>query len=450
MNRLIPALLLMICIFPADDAFSMARQPKEPSPPASSVPSPGPAKLSLDIWDCYEMAMHRSEAVEIRREEIRRTRASFLKAAGAAIGDVDFVMTDFRQEDQGSGPETGGVGSTFNAARLRESRFEYSQPLFQGFRTLGAVTGAGSLREQRVGEWERSKQMLFMETVNSFYDYLKLTKDAEVISGILELYQDRIEDLKEWEEIGRSRGSEIATVRSRYENYLAILAETRGDLAVARNLLTFLIGVRVEPNELEEEKLPLEPEKDFDVLMLAGERPDVKAAREAVKTARGAVIVAQSDLWPHLSLDANYYEHREGFQSGITWDALFTFRVPLGKGGETVAEVMDAVSKWKQAKLNYSLTERTAQREIQDAYELWKSSLERYNSLQKAVQSAEETFNLQQEEYQRRLVTNLDVLEALQNFLQARLDANEAYYDVKKNYWALEVAKGECCMEVPV
>jgi len=157
------------------------------------------------------------------------------------------------------------------------------------------------------------------------------------------------------------------------------------------------------------------------------------------------VIVAQSDLWPSLTLDAKSYEHREGFQSGISWDALFTLRVPLGKGGTTAGEVADTMSKWRQAKLSASYTERTAQREIKDAYDLWKSSLERYRALDKAVQSSQENFDFQKEEYQKRLVSNLDVLESLQTLFQTKRDANEAFYDVKKNYWRLEIAKGECC-----
>ncbi|HTL47804.1 MAG TPA: TolC family protein [Verrucomicrobiae bacterium] len=441
MKKSLPVLILVLGLFPAS-AWAMARKPPMP---AEVLPAEASPPVSFDLWKCYEMALNRSETVGIQKLEVARARAAVLKATGEAIGDVDFVMTDLWQEPQGGGGGEGSsVGSTLSKPQRRENRFEYSQPLFQGGRSLGALTGAGSLKKQRIGEWQRSKQVLFMDTVNAFYDYLKLSRDIEIISGILKLYGDRVSDLKEWEKIGRSRASESATARSQLEIFQADLADTKGDLAVARDTLAYLTGVAVEPSELQDEKELIKPgEEDWDLFEVAHQRPDVEAARQAVTTARGALIVAQSEFWPDMTLDVNHYEHREGFQSGITWDALVTLRVPLGKGGTTFGDVLDNVSRWKQAKLVYSQTERQAQREIQDANAELKSAMERYGALDKAVHSAQENFDLQKDEYQKRLVTNIDVLSALQTLFETQRDANEAYYDAKKNYWKLEVAKGE-------
>ena len=115
--------------------------------------------------------------------------------------------------------------------------------------------------------------------------------------------------------------------------------------------------------------------------------------------------------------------------------------------GTTLGNIRDSWSQWKEAKLTYSLTERTAVREIKDAYDGWKSSAERYEALEKAVQAAQENFTLQSDEYKRHLVSNLDVLEALQSLFETKRDANQAFYDAKKDYWKLEVAQGHCCSE---
>lgn len=410
---------------------------------------PERVSLSLGLWDSFDMALKRSETLAIKKEEVARTMSSFLHASGESIGDANFVMTEFRQDPQKGSSGSDGSTSSSLAFERRQRRFEISQPLFQGFRALGALSGAGSLKHQRQKEWERAKQLLFLDVVNSFYDYLRLNKDAEIIKGILALFQDRLKELKEWEDIGRSRPSESATARSRLESFNAELARSKGDLAIAGNLFAFLIGVAVEGNELKDEETPLSPEGRVNILNLAAQRPDVEASKAAVTTARGAVIVAQSDLWPKLTLDTNLYEKREGFQSGIDWDTLVTFSVPLGKGGTTIGEVRDAYSDWKEAKLTYSLTERTAVREIKDAYDGWQSSAERYRALEKAVQAAQENFTLQTDEYKRRLVSNLDVLEALQVLFETKRDANVAFYNAKKDYWKLEVAQGRCCEEIP-
>jgi len=404
---------------------------------------------SLTLQDCYAMAVQRSETLAIKKEEMARTLASFLHATGDTIGDASFVMTDFRQDSQGgSSSNSSSDSSNFTLPKRRESKFVFSQPLFQGFRAIGALSGAGSLKKQRRGDWERAKQLLFMDVVNSFYDYLRLKKDKEIIEGILSLYQDRITDLNGWIENGRSRPSELATVRSRLGTFEGELARAKGDLAVAKNLLTFLIGTSVAPDELKDQDTPSPADEKFNVSEFVGKRPDVEASRQAIKTARGGVIVAQSDLWPKLSLDSNLYEKREGFQSGNNWDVLFTFNVPLGKGGETLGKIRDSYSQWKESKLTHSLVERTAEREIQDAHDSWKSSAERYQALEKATKDAQENFTLQKDEYSHHLVSNLEVLDALQSLFQTKRDANEAFYDMKKAYWQLDLAKGHCCEDI--
>lgn len=441
-------LLLFLLLAASGNAFAMGKMPPKPASPDEAQAN---TPLSLGVQDAYDLALHRSETLAISREEIGRTLASQLEAAGEAIGDFDYVATEQRQDPQKSGiSESGSNASSTAAAPVRrERRFEYSQPLFQGFRSLGAIYGAGSLKKQRIGEYERAKELLFIDVVSAFYDYVRIEKDITIIEGIINLSDDRIRDLKNWENIGRSRPSETATARVTLETFRADLAKAKSDLANARNLLTFLIGVAVDANELNDEKLPMPSGEPFDLLRLVERRPDVEAGRQAVKTARGGLIVAQSDLWPRITLDSNLYQHREGFQSGTSWDTLVTVRVPLGKGGTTLGQVRDALSTYREAKLSYSLTRRTAQREIMDAYDNWKNYSERYLALEKSMEAAQENFTIQSEDYKRRLVSNLDVLQALQSLFQTKRDANLAFYDMKKSYWALEVAKGHCCGTEP-
>ncbi len=420
----------------AGNLWAMSSRPPKPR----EVAVPPPAALSLTLSDCYQMALRQSETLALKKEEVSRTLASFLRSSGDAIGDFDYVATDFLQDSTQSGDSD--TVSTSTAHERRQRKFVISQPLFQGFRAIGGLSGAGSLKKQRLGEWERAKQLLFLDVVNAYYDYLRLNKDVEIIEGILSLFEDRLKDLKGWVEIGRSRPSELATAQSRLQVFQGDLAQSKGERAAARNLLAFLIGVSVEAQELKEETADRPVEKSTDILELSRRRPDVQAAEAAIKTARGALIVAQSELWPKLSLDSNLYEKREGFQSGNSWDALFTLTVPLGTGGTTMGKVKDAYSAWKETKISHTLALRTAEREIQDAYDRLQASQERHQSLEKGVSSAQENFNFQKDEYQKHLVSNLDVLEALQSLFETKRGANESFYAAKKNYWQLQVAKG--------
>ena len=397
----------------------------------------------LTLEDCYRLALPLSEDVAIQREEVKKTAAQFYKATGAAIGDVDFVATDFFQQDRGGGASgDGSVGSTFTSTERRERSFQFSQPIFQGFRTLGAVAGAGSLRGQRKKERERAEELLFLDVAAAFYTLLRFEKDVETTEGIHQLFEERINELNEREKIGRSRASEVATALARMKIIEADLARARGALQIARQNIYFFTGITPQAIKLQETNLPKDIPVLDAVLTAVEERPDVEAARQARKTAWQAVIVAQSEFWPTIDLDAKHYEKREGFQNGIDWDALFTIDIPIFKGGETFGEFKETVSEWRQAKLAYSRTRREADLEIRQRYEDMISSLKESEALDEAVKAAQENFRLQKEEYDRNLVNNLDVLEALQTFFETSKQSNVAYYTMKENYWRFQSAIG--------
>ena len=138
MKRAFSFLFLILCL--SGDLWAMGK-----TPPKEKKTEPEPVVLSLSVWDCFDLALKRSEAIAIKKEEIARTLGNFLEASGEAIGDVDFQSTNFRQDPQKDSSSGSSVGTTLTATERRERKFIISQPLFQGFKALGALSGAGSL-----------------------------------------------------------------------------------------------------------------------------------------------------------------------------------------------------------------------------------------------------------------------------------------------------------------
>ena len=105
-------------------------------------------------------------------------------------------------------------------------------------------------------------------------------------------------------------------------------------------MLEFLTGHDLEGRALEESKpVPKDQGALKDYLSLSENRPDVEAARYALKTAKRGILVAQSDLWPTVTLDHTQYQRREGFQGAIDWDLLLKVNVPLFQGGAAISKI---------------------------------------------------------------------------------------------------------------
>ena len=167
------------------------------------------------------------------------------------------------------------------------------------------------------------------------------------------------------------------------------------------------------------------------------------AAQEALTAAQEEIRMAKAQYWPTVGLEGNYYVERVGASKDVTWDAALKVDVPIFEGGQTRGAVAEAASLANQAKLHFSETRRKAFQEIKDAYANYQAAVARNARLGKALDAFEQTFGLQQEEYRRSLVSNLEVLQALENLQEAHRELVEAHYEAKQFYWRLKVATGE-------
>ncbi len=428
------------------DAFAMARRPENPSSEVSleatsSAVSDIPKKINFETF--IKLALSRSETIKVVREDIMIARAKTFQALGEAIGDGDFVIShDFKEKQLDASAGGAGVSGTFNAPHRRERKFMFSQPLFQGFKSVGALMGAGSLKGQRVGELEFSKEEIFIEATDAFYALISAQKDLEILGESQKLFADRVKDLEERAKIGRSRAGEVAMARAKTKILEARVAKARGALLSAQSLVGFYAGIAYAQAEDEDPETFSETAEldSTDYPAIAANRSDVQAARLAVNTAKQTIVVKQSVLWPKLTLDANHYEKREGFQDGISWDALIKLNVPLYRGGDSVGQILEATANYRKATFNYQLVRKQALLAIEQAHQDWIASREQNGAYQEAVKASEENFNLQKEDYAHNLVSNLDVLAALEEFLSIRESANAAQYEMKTNYWKLQIA----------
>lgn len=398
---------------------------------------------SFSLEECYHLALVQSETVAIQKEAISRATAQIFNAASQGLGNVDFVINRTFQDNQKSNLSNSQLGS-LGDPNVQESKFTISQPLFQGFKAIGALTGAGSYRREQTEAWIRAKELLYMDVARAFYNVLRYEREIVISKDIHELLQQRIEELEQREKIGRSRVSEVVMAQVKLKVVEAEIAGTRGALATARYLLEFLTGTELEGRKLEEESAEEVSSRTLtDHLKMAATRSDVQAAEQAVKTAWRGILVAQSGFWPTITLDHNQYMRREGTLANLDFDTLFKFNIPLFSGGETVGQVKDSIGILKQKKLYFSLAKRQAELDIKQSYQIWLSAKETDRILKEAVQDAEENYKLQSEEYSRSLVNNLDVLAALESLNNTRQNQNRTYYVMKQDEAAFRVAIGD-------
>ena len=404
------------------------------------APYPRSESIPLTLEDCFKLALDVSDTVAIQREAIARANAQMFIAASEALPEIDYVMSRETQKNPGTVAMSGSVIDS----NIKQRQFAISQPIFQGFKGVGAISGAGSFKQQQKDTWIRTKELLYQDVAAAFYGVLRYQKEIKITREIHEFLEQRIKELEEREKIGRSRTSEVATARTSLDSLEADLAGLKNSLATFQFLLEFLIGMEIENRKLEDKDDQNPSTLSLaDYLGRASSRSDVEAAEQAVKTAWRGILVAQSGFWPSANLGYTKFTHREGPFADVNWDLLLTMTVPLFSGTQTIGQVKDAVGVLKQQKSFFSLAKRQAMLEIKQSYEGWRFSREEYLAFRKAVDSATESYKLQTEEYRKSLVSNLDVLAALQSLNNTRTSENQAFYQMKLDEARLKVATGD-------
>jgi outer membrane protein TolC len=206
-------------------------------------------------------------------------------------------------------------------------------------------------------------------------------------------------------------------------------------------LLEFLVGRSFD--RLVDEGDPDTVLSEKEIFARVGDRPDVIAARESLETFRQNLTVARSAFFPTVTLSGDAYTKRlDGFE-GNSWDATLAVNVPLFNGLSDWGQVKQARAQEAEAELRFSLAKRQAILEALNAYSRWQSNGRRVAALDKAFTASEKNYRLQLEDFERNLVNNLDVLQALQDLQGVRRDLVAAKADARRSYWSLKVASGD-------
>ena len=417
-------------------AHSQELLPNLPVTASEGAPTP-PQPNQLTLEECYQLALKRSETIAIQREMLEEAQGRFMQALSGILPRASFVLSERRQDGSGE--------SAFTLRRVPEQRFTFSQPLFGGFKEFAAMAGTKAERRQRVHEKERAEQLLLTDVSDTFYLLFEQREDLYVLETIRTTLAQRIDELREREQLGRSRTSEVVSAEAQLRRIEAEIERVQIQETIARQLLEFLTGLdQVDGiQDVAATLIPSPLDQEDMYMRQAAARPDVLAAEEAWRVTQKLVTVSRARYWPTVNLEGNYYTERAGVSADIDWDALLKVDAPLFQGGQAVGAVREANSRARQAQLKFEQAQRRANLDARDAYSSLKGSLARYAALQKALDAAEQDYRLELEDYQRRLISNLDVLQALQTLQDARRDVIHARYETKRLYWALRTATGE-------
>lgn len=411
----------------------------------SCLASAAHAEGTLNLEQCYKMALNQSETVAIQEQTIQIAAAHYIQALGTLLPHISIIATEQLQQ-QGNSQNSGGLGSTVAKISQPQVALNLTQTLFQGLRDIQAMNMSKAERSKNTFTWLRAKQLLFSDVANAYFTVLEMERQVAIYESMRATLQKWTVELEERIRLGKSRESERLAVESQKAAVEADIELSRGLVLTSRDMLAFLVGREVKEKLVDDFQVPKGRDSLESHLEVLETRPDLSAAVAAVAQAKYNVFFQKGGQLPSLNVGANYYPYRVGFYKDIHFDALFTLNVPLYMGGITHGLIEQAQANFRQQELQKQETFRQADTDVRQSYDNLNTSRSRDEALLRSESMAQASATAQAEDYRMGMVKNVDVLQSLKDWQQARVEENLSRYNTKMNYVQLKVSEGSIAL----
>jgi outer membrane protein len=362
-------------------------------------------------------------AVRVRDEEApkalagMRPKANIQASVGPQYGNLRF-------------PSFSGQAGFANDKFLgypRGTTLNVSQNIFDGGRTENSVKQAQSNVFAARATMRLTEQATLQNGATAYMNVLRDTAVVDLRKNNIAVLEQQLKQTRDRFQVGEVTRTDVAQAE-------ASLAQARTELYTAQAQLKNsvanyrqIIGAepsRLEPGRSVEAQLPKSLNEAIQIALV--EHPGAVAALHQADAAELAVKVAESALSPSLSVGAQVSNQYDSFL-GIPGTRQFSagasgqLNIPLYQGGSEYASIRQAKEQLAQARLNADVQRDSVRASVVSSYGLLDTARASIISGQAAVKAAETALAGVREEAKVGQRTTLDVLNAQQALLNARV-----------------------------
>jgi multidrug efflux system outer membrane protein len=380
----------------------------------------------VNLTTAYELALTKSESLQISAAEWRAAEARYRQAIGAMWPELS-AKGDAKWNPD-SDTRRAGVGASWT--------------VFDGFRNARTADARQADSLARSRDVEQARLLLYEDVADVFYQIRSFQTQRESAQEQLKALESRAEELERRIKLGRSKQSDLLTTSSQMADVRITMEQLNQSCAAALELLAFMTG---QPSSslqvVDETPLPAIGEVDK-YLIAAADRADIKSGEASVEASRLDMEAAKADRKPRVTLDANSYLYREP-DSQSEWDITLSLEIPLFDKGRRVARIAEAGQQLRISELRLAQLQRSSERDVRQAYQSLFYELKQWSELQAAIGISSDTLALLQKDYELGRVSNLDVLTATVQYWALRRREAALANQLRADMVHLHVAAGK-------
>ena len=341
----------------------------------------------------------------------------------------------------------GGLGGSA-AATPRGFGLSVTQNIWNGNRTLNNVRRADSQILQARETIRLTEQNILASAATSYMNVLRDTAILNLRRNNVEVLEQQLRQTRDRFQVGEVTRTDVAQAE-------ASLAQGQADSFTAQsNLQTSMANFRqivgIEPRNLQPAR-PLEKllprSVQAAVALSQSEHPAIQAALHNVDTAALNVKVIEGQLYPTVGVTGTVSKRYDAINSPdsrtLSASIVGSLTVPIYEGGAVYSGIRQAKELLGQARLQADLQREQIRAQVVSSWGVWLNSRAVIDAAQSQVRAAEIALNGVREEAKVGQRTTLDVLNAQQLLLNARVQLVVAQRDRVVGSYAVLAAIGQ-------
>jgi outer membrane protein len=374
-------------------------------------------------------------SVRATDENVPRAR-SLGRPIVSATADIGASFTETRND----------FGSTSATTYPRGAGVQIDQSLFNGNRTLNSTRQAQS---QVLGARETLRNTEQTVLFNGSQAYMNVLRDTAILNlqrNNVEVIDEQLRQTRDRFNVGEVTRTDVAQAEARLAAAQSQVSLAESNLRASIALFRQVIGVQprqLAPGRPLDRMLPRSVDAAVDIGLR--EHPAILSALHAVDVAELQVKVTEGELFPTVGVTGSATQRFDVQGLGderFTASAVARLTVPIYEGGEVYARVRQAKETVGQRRIEAEVTRDQVRATVVSAWGQLEASRAQILAAQAQVQAAEVALSGVREEARVGQRTTLDVLNAQQELLTARVNLITAQRDRVVNSYAVVQAMG--------
>ncbi|MEN9456734.1 MAG: channel protein TolC [Neisseriaceae bacterium] len=373
--------------------------------------------------------------LEAGREKITQARSQLLPQVGLG-GKLNRIYGDY---DPGNPDPTLGVKKFDYSGSSGNLNIQASQALYRPQYSV-AVDQAGASVSLSELEYRGAEQQLILRVAQAYMDVLEARDKVTLSAAQKEAFAEQLAQAKKRFQVGVATITDTYEAQSRYDQTAALEIVARNDLLVKTNALSQLIGK--QPGWLSSLDQKMKPQlpvpASVDAWLQKAAKDNVRLQSQLLleQIAKYEVQRNKDGHKPTLDLVGSY---------GNTWDIAgiaknggtdqtrigaigVQLNVPLYTGGGLSSKDREAAANFEKSKMQTEATRREVEQNTKSAYLGMTNGAATIAALEQALISTQSQLDATKTGQQVGVRTNVDVLNAQQQYYEARFNLQKARY----------------------